>query len=287
MDLFFWLGPHLSLAPLIERTVGSIAAPAGLTAEMLQNYQNYKDWLLRAGNSFNLFSLLTINLPGIPSLMSGREGIGPVVTLSDPSITLLLILLLPVVGLWLASVYYVSVGGPVRGINESAGAMLGRVWRTWGRLLLFLLLVLGVGLLLAVPVTLLAALAGSANSSLEGSVFAFFWVAGMWVLFYLFFVVDAMVISDAGPIQAVRNSVAVVKSNLGSTLGLVILIWIITLGMPVVWDALAQNVVGTAIGILGNAYISTGLAVASMTFYRDRFLALNNRMIVVRDPAKN
>ncbi|MHB8993580.1 MAG: hypothetical protein ACYC66_18315, partial [Chloroflexota bacterium] len=74
-----------------------------------------------------------------------------------------------------------------------------------------------------------------------------------------------------------RNSIAVVKSNLGPTLGLVVLVWLIMLGMPIVWDAMAQNPAGVVAGILGNAYISTGLAVASMSFYRDRFLRLAER----------
>ncbi len=254
---------------------------------MLQTYQDYREGLLRAGESFNLFSLLTTHFPGIPSLMSGREGLGPTATMDNAWMALLLFLLLPITGLWLASLYYVIVGRPVRGIGESAGILWGRIWRTWGRLVAFLLLAIGVGLLVGVPAMVLALLAGAVNSSLVGFVAAFLWVTALWVQFYLFFVVDAMVISDVGPLQAMRNSVAVVRFNLGPTLGLVVLIWIITLGMPIVWDAMAQNPVGTMAGILGNAYISTGLAVASMTFYRDRFLALSNRMAGVSGQAKD
>ncbi len=279
VDLFFWFGPHLSLAPLVQRTVGRLSAPIGLSAEMLQAYQDYRDGLLRAGESFNLFSMLTTHFPGIPSLMSGREGLGPTAAMDNPWMALLLFLLLPVAGIWLASTYYVAVGRQVRGIDEDVGTLWGRVWRTWGRLLLFLLLALGVGMLFGVPLVVLAFVVGSFNSSLLGFLASLLWVTALWVQFYLFFVVDAMVISDVGPLQAIRNSVAVVRFNLGPTLGLVVLIWIIMLGMPIVWDAMAQNPVGIAAGILGNAYISTGLAVASMTFYRDRFLALNNRTV--------
>lgn len=285
VDLFFWLGPHLSLAPLVQRTVGRIAMPLGLSAEMLQSYQDYREWLLRAGESFNLFSLLTTHIPGIPSLMSGREGLGATVTLDSPWMALLLFLLLPIAGLWLASIYYVAVARPVRGIDEGAGTLWGRIWRTWGRLLVLLLLAIGVALLLGLPAVVLGVLVGTVNSSLVGFIAAFLWVTALWVQFYLFFVVDAMVISDVGPLQAIRNSVAVVRFNMGPTLGLVVLIWIITLGMPIVWDAMAQNLVGTIAAVLGNAYISAGLAVASMSFYRDRFLVLNNRLVGIRDPA--
>ncbi|MGE5619698.1 MAG: hypothetical protein ACM3US_10615 [Sphingomonadaceae bacterium] len=274
VDLFFWLGPHLSLAPLVQRTVGRIAAPIGLSAEMLEAYQEYREGLLQAGESFNLFSLLTTHFPGIPSLMSARAGLGQTATMEDPWMALLLFLLLPIAGIWLASAYYVAVGQPVRGDQESVGTLLGRVWRTWRRLLGFLLLVIGVALLLGVPLLVLALVAGAVSASLLGFLVTFLWITALWAQFYLFFVVDAMVISDVGPIQAMRHSVAVVRANLGPTLGLVVLVWTIMLGMPIVWDAMAQNPVGTVAGILGNAYISTGLAVASMSFYRDRFLRL-------------
>ncbi len=281
VDLFFWLGPHLTLAPLVQRTVGRIAVPTGLSADMLQTYQGYREWLLRAGESFNLFSLLTTHVPGIPSLMAGREGLGATLTLDSPEMVMSLFLLLPIVGLWLAAIYYVAVGRPVRGIDESAGTQWARTWRTWGRMVALLLLVIGMGLLIGLPAMVLGIVAGAVNSSLVGFGVAFLWVTLLWVQFYLFFVVDAMVISDVGPIQAIRNSVTVVRFNLGSTMALVLLVWVITLGMPIVWDAMAQNLVGTVVAILGNAYISAGLAVASMTFYRDRFLALNN-MIGIR-----
>jgi hypothetical protein len=282
VDLFFWLGPRLSLAPLVQRTVGRIAAPAGLPADTLQTYQDYRDWLLQAGGSFNLFSLLTTHIPGIPSLMAGRDGLGATVALDSPWVVLLLFLLLPVAGLWLASIYYVGIGQPVRGVAESVGALWARIWRTWGRLLLLMLLAIGVVLFVGLPLMVVGMLLGALNGPIVGFFAAFLWVVALWVQFYLFFVVDAIVISDVGIAQAIRNSVTVVRFNLGPTMGLVVLIWIITLGMPIVWDAIAQNPIGTGVAILGNAYISAGLAVASMTFYRDRFLALGNKLMGIR-----
>jgi len=40
-----------------------------------------------------------------------------------------------------------------------------------------------------------------------------------------------------------------------------------------IWRLLATSAVGTLAGILGNAYVSTGLAMASFVFYLDRFVA--------------
>lgn len=274
VDLFLWLGPRLSLAPLVQEAAARIAVPAELPAEMAQSYQDYREGLLQAGGSFNMFSLLAAHFPGIPSLMVARDGAGSTTAVADPWVALLLFFLVPLAGLWLAAVYYISVGQPVGGATAGMASLFGRVWRTWGRMVAFLLLAIGVGLLIGIPLMGVAAVAGAINTSLLGFLVAFVSVSALWIQFYLFFVVDAMVISDAGPIQAVRNSVRVVRFNLRSTLGLVLLILVISWGMPIIWDLMAQNALGTAVGILGNAYIASGLAVASMTFYRDRFSTL-------------
>ena len=275
LDLFFWLGPRLSLAPLVQQIFARVPVPDGLPADLAQNYQDYWQTLIRTGEGFNLFSLLAINFPGVPSFMAGRDGIGQVSQLASVRVALGLSLLVPLIGVWLASLYYAVVGREVRG--GGAGELWGRTWKTWLRVLGFLLLALIAMTIVGLPLLVATFLVASANADVLGMVAAFVFVAGMWVQFYLFFVVDAMVISEAGPLRAIRNSLIVVRFNLGSSLGLVILIWVITWGMAIVWETIADNPIGAVAAILGNAYISTGLAVASMTFYRERFTAISGR----------
>jgi len=250
--------------------------PSNLAPDALQSYQDAMDAMSRVAGSFNLFSLLATHFPGIPSLMSGREGLWTAASVADPWTALGLFLLLPTVGIGLASLYYVSVGRQVVGRSEGIGPSWRRVWKTWVRLLGFVLLLSGVLLLAGLPVTAAVLFFGAANSSVLDFLAAFVWVTALWVQFYLFFVVDAMVVSDVGPLQAIRNSVAVVKFHLGSTMGLIVLIWIVTLGMPIVWESIAQSTAGIVVGILGNAYIATGLTAASMTYYRDRFRGIGD-----------
>ena len=185
-----------------------------------------------------------------------------------------LFLLLPVLGIGLASIYYASISSQVRGSSEEPSQLWGRIWRNWGRFLGFLLLAIGIGMLFGLPVMVLVTIAAAINMAFANIVISIFWVAALWLGFYLFFVVAAIAVSDVGPIKAIRNSVAVITYNLGSALGLVALTWVIQLGMPIVWDAVAQNEVGTVVGILGNAYIATGLAAAGMIYYRDRIEAI-------------
>jgi len=278
LDLFFWLGHHLSLAPLVQDLLVRMQDTAGRSDDLLLAYPEYWESLGRAGEQYNLFSLLAIHFPGLPSLMSTREGLGPKIALSDPWAALGLSVLLPVLGVLLASIYYVAISRQVKGAAEGVGELWGRVWKSWGRFLGFMFLAAGIGLLFGLPLLVLVFVVASINSSVLGIVASLVWLAFLWIGFYLFFVAAAMVISDVGPIQAVRNSVAVIRFNPGSALGLVALIWLIQLGMPIVWDAIAQNAVGTVAGVLGNAYIATGLTAASMIYYRDRIAAISGGM---------
>ncbi len=104
----------------------------------------------------------------------------------------------------------------------------------------------------------------------------------LWMQLYLFFAPDAIFVSQVGPRQAIRRSVAVVRANFWAAVRIVVLITIILLGMGQVWLALASRAPwGPALGILGNAYIASGLAAASMLFYRERMDALASRRPLV------
>lgn len=278
LDFLLWLGPRLSPAQLIEGMLERSASSPALSAEMLQAMQENREAWLEAGRSFNLLSLLAIHYPGIPSLMANRAGYGQTVSLDSSLAVMSFFLLLPLVGMLLASFYYAAIGnqvGPQGGSLSGAGAL---AWRVWGRLLALAVLVLALSFVVLVPIAILMMMLGSLGSSLMSFLTSFLMVAFFWLQFYLFFLMEALVISDVGPLQAMRNSVAVVKHNLSSSLGLVMLSWIITLGMPVVWNTLSENPVGAIPAMLGNAYIASGLAAATMIFYRDRFSAIQSRM---------
>jgi hypothetical protein len=276
LDLFFWLGPRLSLAPLVQQTFGSESS-SGVACTLMEGYSGSEAGFIQAGESFNLLSLLAVHYPGLPSLMASVDTAGAVIGVGSAPVAMLLFLLLPVLGVGLASLYYVMIAQRVAGReDESTARLIARSWRSWGRLLRFLMLLIGVSIAFGTPLVVLALLLGAASGLMNLAVTAL-WVAAIWAQFYLFFLVDAVVISDVGPIQAARSSVAVVRAYLRPTLGLVIVVWVITMGMPIVWDSLAGSVPGTLVGILGNAYIAVGLAAASMIYYRNRFATIGAR----------
>jgi len=100
---------------------------------------------------------------------------------------------------------------------------------------------------------------------------------GWFVLWFWFsvstgFGIEALVLSGVGPVQALLRSLRLVRHNLLSALGLVVLSMVITSGLGVVWSALAQTPVGLALALVGSAYIGSGLAAARLVFYRERLV---------------
>ena len=84
---------------------------------------------------------------------------------------------------------------------------------------------------------------------------------------------DAIFVSRAGPLAAIQRSVVLVRRHLWPSVALILLTWLILAGMGRVWDVVAsslQSPYGVALGIVGNAYIASGLIAAGMIFYVQR-----------------
>jgi hypothetical protein len=80
-----------------------------------------------------------------------------------------------------------------------------------------------------------------------------------------------MVVNDASVWRAVLNSINVVLRNFWSTLWLFVLINLIGGGLTILWQQFSRGSLLTWVAIVGNAYISSSLIVASMLFYQDRY----------------
>jgi hypothetical protein len=92
-----------------------------------------------------------------------------------------------------------------------------------------------------------------------------------WVSFYGVFIVAALAVNGVSIWRAIWNSFNVVLRNYWPTLGLFILINLIGGGLTILWQQLSTGSWLTFVGIVGNAYVGTGLVTASFLFYRDRY----------------
>lgn len=267
LDLLLWLGPRLSMQPTTEALAGFLAPQLRENADMLAD-------LRAAGAQSDLLGLLAVQVPSLIRLLNPDSSPilaqRPVLALTGLLTTLTVALLLLIVGLLLTMLYLTPIAQVVRSGSADPRQMPRLAGRAWLRLLLLMVLLVGVGLLVTVPLSVLVGLLSLVGLNLFPLVVTLLWVGAIWLLVYLFFVIDAIVVSEVGPLRAIQYSIAVVRHNFWSSLGLILLSVIISAGLGRVFELFTQTTIGVPVAIIANAYIASGLAAASMIFYRDR-----------------
>ena len=289
LDLFLWLTPQWSAAPFLHdvvRSIGSFYTQYGnqvadpTTADQMQQaIAALNDGV----NGFNLWTLLVASFAGVPSIAPPTQA-GPLAfQIRTSSGFLLAFVGLELVGTILGCLYLGLLAQQVRNGKVSLVALARRLPLYVGSVIGFVLLAVGVALLVFFPIMLAI---GVARLIAPGAgVFLSFLgllgvqVVGLLSVIYLFFLVDAIVVSDAGPIRAARNSASIVASNFWGTLGFIIVFVVITWGLGLVWLALSKNTLGMIAAILGNAYVASGLAAASMHYYQARISRLSTSSV--------
>lgn len=282
VNLLIWLGPRLSVGPLAAQVAAAIRAGVGsqtgqFAEAALIAARNVAQW----GQQLNLVDLLAVGLPALAVPAHAQHSW----TLGNWGAALAMAGAMLALGGYALTVYLGILGRLVLGTRKSIGSALAHAARVLGRMIALGVVILGLGAVLALPALMLVGVLSFFYP--QGAVFLATltgWLAIgflVWVSFYLFFAVDAMVLDDTGVRQAVSRSVTLVRLNGGATAGLILLTLVLTWGLGVVWGAIATSTVGTVAAILANAYVSTALAAASLIFYGSRWRALEARIVAM------
>jgi hypothetical protein len=191
--------------------------------------------------------------------------------LDSAGTVILLALATILLGAFVGCVYRATLAQQVREGELSAQRLPGESVVAWYRVIVLAVLMLVAGFLVILPLAFIAALASLVTGAATALMTAIVATLALAAQLYLFFTPDAIFVSRVGPIQAVRRSVAVVHAGVWPALTLAVLVTVITIGMGQIWVMLASQASwGLALGIVGNAYIASGLVAASMLFYRER-----------------
>ncbi len=290
LDLLLWLGPRLSVAPLLQRFSALFEAQASANPDMAQQAAQAVRLLEEFGQQFNLVSLLgSLPMVQVPSLLA-QYHIGPVSPLSSPrvfSITSVLTFIPWWLGLLLAGLvlggFYLNelasrmaiaeglIGQKKPERPEEARGMHRGLWKIlrlllfevgllliWAIFALFWFLLMGIAMLIAEPIGVLV------------------WVMGVALTIYLalhlIFVIPSILIGGRGLVQAVWESVVLSHAQLPSVLGLVGLGLVIYKGLGYAWSLPDGDSWLLLVGILGNGAIAGGVLAAIFMFYRDRLV---------------
>jgi hypothetical protein len=294
LDLFLWLGPQLSAARLVSQTLSRVApfGPSGASVRLLDQAQQRE--LVELAEGFNLLAALApsmVSVVGVPSLVAMLGIRDPLRTtpVETWGAVMLILFAALAIGMLLGSLYYAILAQEVRDGSIKPNRLPAQTLRSWLRVMAYLLLLAGMGIVIGLPIGLLAVGATILSPALGSLALSAIMMALVWFGIYLFFVPNAIFLSQVGPLQAVKNSIAVVRINFWGAIGIVVLITLVLLGMSRVWEMASERITspwGVAVGILGNAYIASGLIAASMRFYRERIEAVTKQQPVDTDGEK-
>ncbi len=280
LDLWLWLGPRLSIQPLIqdfvryyEQTVGMQDMPT-MPAEMSPQI------LLDYGQASNLMdSLVSGSVAHVPSLFASMIPVSfrEAIMISSPWAAFGLFAGLSLLGLWIG-VLYMNLLAQRLPLGEaskplSAGDLLRLVIRQWLKMILFIIVLTAFLFAGMIPVILGSVLLSFINPALSSVLVAVYIGAVLVVLFYLYFATAAIVLDDLPVHRAILQSVIVVRSNFIGTLIFIMLTVVIANGMMLILRQIMQvSEYGLLVAIPVNAYIGTGIVLALFVYYRTQLL---------------
>jgi len=290
LDLVLWFGPRISIQPLVDSFLPLMQMPTAMPEDMQQMAALSREMLEQIGEHWNPLSLLARGVVNLPSFIANQvtqfsAGHPPAaVEVGSFAAALGWGLLIGLTGTLLGGLYLTLIAGQLRRLQPeivdqtyeaTAGrSFLHRLGLTWLRLIVLALLLLGGVLFFIVLASMLGGVLSLISPTFAfSSVSLLSLVAGsivLWVGFILHFVTDAIVLDEVGVLQAIWRSLNIVWRNLWPTMGLILLSYVIGAGFTFIWDRVASTIWGTAVGILGTAYIGAGLTAAGLAFYADR-----------------
>jgi len=273
LDVFLWLGPKVSIGPVMAQTAemlrsaagsipSNVVAPEG-TTELAESMLELLQTTL---GKFNLLALLAWGRLGVPSI-AGIKPIEPdahvILEASSYGQMFLYQVLILAAGLFIACSFLALLAQTLRGHYLAPADWLRTVCGYWVNMAIIF-----------VPLSMILVFAVS-FSIILGPFGVFTLVLVLWVVLYLSFVPQAVTLGQMKPLAALASSFTVVRVNFWSTLGLILTVNVINTGLGLIWQRLIEgSAVLTVVAILGNAFVGTALTLALFIFFQTRMHSL-------------
>jgi hypothetical protein len=282
LDMFLWVGPRLQAPALYGAMEPTLRQ---MTIEMTSSDTRYAAQELSKAvkqffTQFNLFASLSVALIGVPVINGGINATLKLVTGGPPLLWqigsldgyLLALLLFTIAGLFISALFWVMLGDYVRGEPWQAARWLRKSFEVWKKLLLMTIIVVGLAILSLFPLSMVMFTLSVLAPGWRHSFRCWRWAWQLVILMCLF--THGLVLHRMPLSRAVTTSIMIVRANFAPTAGLVLIAIAVSVGMGLIWEALAADSWLRLIAIAGNAIVGTGLIVASLLFYENRVVIL-------------
>ena len=271
LDLFFWIGPRLSIESLflaIQSEMISIWRAGGVSAADIQTIM---DGYQNSIPQFNLFWLLRTLPVGISSLMFARgqlqSPLGSPLTWQVTGGSLIPWMALLITVGWVGGGLYFRwvARSSIPEVQDQIPHSLRAVTQTVILSILWGALTLAIGL----PLIALIAILFQLNSLIAQIVILAASFLSMWLIVPVFFWPHGIFIKNQNFLSAILSSVQMARFTLPTSSMFVLTVFLLGVGLNYVWSIPSPDSWMTLVGILGHAFITTSLLAASFIYYRN------------------
>ena len=276
LDLFLWLGPHISVKPIIDNLINSMGIyEKSLGSDFMTLYkENINMWEL-VGDRFNVFVSLRTFPVGVPSLLTS---IMPIETPLGKSMNFelnslvglgLLIIGFMVIGLFIGAYYFRLVSHAV--INGSANWFeeIKKLPRTFIYIMMLSVIWIGVVFAVSVPASCIITFSALGNSAISMFFMFIYGIALLWILVPVFFSTYGIFLYKENVLKSIKDAIRTLNNSFPAVSMYLLAVMIISQLFDMVWRIPKENSWLLLIGIIGHAFVSTSLLASSFVFYRD------------------
>lgn len=266
LDLLLWLGPRLSIQRLMQPIllqIGEMIANSSAASDVRTSLNAYQEFVQR----FNLFSLLRTFPIGVPSLMSDKMpvhsplGAPPVLQVASPAHLLGWIVLLTLSGWMLGGLYFHRMAALVSPGISTRQSLLHTL--LYGALWLFLSWTLGL------PAVVVLSLLFGLHPLLGSAALLLLSLLAVWLIVPLFFSIHGIFLKGQNVLASVLNGFRMARSAALPSGLLVLAVFLLSMGLNLLWAIPAEDSWIALVGILGHAFVTTAALVSSFIYYRD------------------
>ncbi len=281
LDIYFWLGPRLSLEKMAAPQLAKLP-------EMMDLLLSSQPELLPTGAfsqerlaveiaffsdmfaHFNLFRAMRTLPVGISSLMAGRMPIlspmggSLVIDLISPGTAFTWLIGLTLLGWIGGGLYYSWVAGIlpsqtgrrpiIRDVIQTV--LLSGIW-------IALLFAISIPLFIMLSVIMLV------SPALTQLVLLISLFLLMWLVLPVFFSPHGIFTRQETALESIRSSIRMVRFTLPTTTLFVMSIFVLSQGLNLLWSVPDEASWMSLVGIFGHAFVTTALLAASFIYYHD------------------
>jgi hypothetical protein len=273
-DILLWFGPLIRikvlLLPIVLNATETTASAYGPDSQtIIENSKSVWTVLLE---QFNLLYGLRTYPVGIPSLLVSKGvnhnpiGTVNIIEMQSSTLAFWLVVGMSVLGLILGSIYFSMIAGAV---DDSRGPLKLSVFlkQAFQTMILSLLMLAGL-IILSIPAICLISSIVLFLPSLGDLPIMLFGFLLVWMLLPLAFSPHGIFASQFKATTSIVNSIKLVRSLMSITGLFFISLILLGYGLDILWSTPAASDWMLLVGIIGHAFISSGLIAASFSFYK-------------------